>query len=90
MSLSPPACRFASHRASLSATPRLVLPRQPASRARLPIKMDHTRSAEPARMVHQLCPCTYFWGEAAGAGIDVGALAAGPVTGTMTQRVTAT
>ena len=57
------------------------------------LKMDHARSAEPTRMVHQLCltrSWTYFWGEAAGAGTVVGALAAGPVTGTMMQRVTAT
>jgi len=65
----------------------------PAPAWRAPIKMDHTRSVQPARMVHQLCltrSWTYFWGEAAGAGVVVGALAAGPVTGTMTQRVTAT
>jgi hypothetical protein len=33
---------------------------------------------------------TYFWGDAAGAGIVVCAVAAGRVTGTITQRVTAT
>ena len=45
------------------------------------------------RMVHQLClmrSWSYFWGEAAGAGIVVGALAAGPAAGTMTRCVTAT
>jgi hypothetical protein len=53
----------------------------------------HTRSVQPARMTYQFWPTrswTYFWGEAAGAPIVDGAWAAGRVTGTMTQRVTAT